>query len=163
MSLGRRGSSAFRVPQFTLSPRLWVCVTDVAVIAERLSRDLGKLSQEGSPEPQSQCGARPGWLSPRAGLTSLPPSSPFQPLPLEPGPLLHGRRASEPSSVPRLPHPHVPRIFSTRLLPGRTRRAPLPRLHPLPGRVPLRPFLALLRAPPAPPLLHSPPPTPALA
>lgn len=41
-----------RVPQFTLSPRLWVYVTDVVVTAVSLTRDLGKLRQEGSPEPR---------------------------------------------------------------------------------------------------------------
>ena len=175
MSLGRRDSSATLVPQFTLSSRLWLCVTDTAVTAMSLTRDLGKLRQEGSPEARSQCRLRPGSLPPRAGLTSLPLAPRFQPLPPEPGPLLYCRPASDPSSAPARPAPHVPRIFSTWLLPGRTLRAPYPHPHlhrdaslrslpcpssglPHPHRPPLTPahprfLLASPGARPSPPLL----------
>lgn len=163
MSLGRRGSSAVRVPQFTLSPRLWISVTHVVVITESLTRDLGKLRHEGIPRASPRCCADHGLgCAPEVGLDLSSPPFPFQPQPQEPGPLLYSRSPCgwELNSALLLPRPHVPRIFSTRLQLGST-RAP-PALNPTRDSslsAPSHPHQALGVVPPLQsPQRHRPPP-----
>lgn len=144
------------MPQFTLSPRLWICVTDVVVITESLTRDLGKLRQERNPEAapvamQSTVRVVP----PRLGLTSPPLASPFQPRPLEPGPLLYSRPAAgNPTPRSSCPAPTCPAYFP-RATAGQYTRAPAA-LNPTRDAslsAPSRPHQALGARPP----LQSPP------
>ena len=164
MSLGRRGSSAVRVPQFTLSPRLWISVTHVVVITESLTRDLGKLRHEGIPRASPRCCADHGLgCAPEVGLDLSSPPFPFQPQPQEPGPLLYSRSPCgwDLNSALLQPRPHVPRIFSTRLQLGST-RAP-PALNPTRDAslsAPSRPHQALGVVPPLQSPQRHPPPCP---